>query len=168
MTKKYLVCLVGIGLCVLIFFMGGARGGKGKLSALKDFCDDIKETVSDSVHWHYIIYLNINACLTCHEDLTSWRKLEEDIPRCNGSMTFWAPREDSADVAIALDLEGFSTPVRVLDPRILDELDMANCGSPIKLLLNKDCKLKAIEGPLEAADAREFDKKILDIICGGE
>ncbi|MCK5127281.1 MAG: hypothetical protein KAR42_13585 [candidate division Zixibacteria bacterium] len=135
---------------------------------IQSLCQPLNEVANDSVNWHYAIYLDINACLTCCEDLKSWQMLEQKIPECGGMFSIWAPIEDSVDVAEVMRLEGIKSVIHILDSAIIESLQLKNTTPPIKMLISKDCNLEIVQGPLKAKEARKFDKKILGIICEGE
>lgn len=89
--------------------------------------------------WNLIIYLDVEACLACTEEMSYWIELERLLPQYNCSFSIWAPKSDSLDVAIAMELEGLTSPVRVLPQKYLTELQWLGKPTPIKVLLNNDC-----------------------------
>jgi len=103
------------------------------------FCNAVTEDTETPPKWHIAIYLNVNACLTCNEDMDAWRELQEKLPECNAILSLWAPRTDSLDVARAMKLEGLNSPVYVLDSQMVTALGWENKETPIKVLLDKQC-----------------------------
>jgi len=96
--------------------------------------------------WHMIIYLDINSCLTCTEDMDAWRALESDLNESGGDLTLWAPPADSLDVAEAMRLEGMNTPVRVLNSGVFGALGWERLGTPVKVLLDNQWRPVKIAG----------------------
>ncbi len=104
-------------------------------------CDSLSQA-----RWHMIIYLDINSCLTCTEDMDAWRALESDLDQAGGDLTLWAPPADSLDVAEAMRLEGMNAPVRILDSGVLGALGWERLGTPVKVLLDKQWRVVKIAG----------------------
>jgi hypothetical protein len=115
--------------------------------AYTTFCHTISETSKDTTDWHLAIYLDVKACLSCCEDMEAWQELEQKLPECGGSLSLWAPLDDSVDVAVAMELEGMKTPVRVLSAEMLEALKWKKTRTPIKVLFNNQCKPEKIIGP---------------------
>ncbi len=93
-----------------------------------------------------VIYLDIDACLACTEDMDAWRELEQRLTECGGVLSLWAPREDSADVDWAMKMEGLHGRVRVLDGDVVEALGWTKLGTPVKVLLDKNCQPVKIAG----------------------
>jgi len=124
-------------------------------------CERVDDLESPS-RWHMIIYIDINSCLSCNEDMSAWRSLAEELPQCNGRLSFLAPREDSIDVAWAMELEGLGDKVEILSPDIVKELGWAKLGTPVKVLLDSLCRPVEIKGRLgNAKSSRWFIDDIL-------
>lgn len=104
------------------------------------FCDAVAEKAGAGSKWHIAIYLDINACLTCNEDMDSWRELQKKLPACDAVMSLWAPVKDSLDVAWAMKLEGMQSPVYVLDSNTIKNLNWTDRETPIKVLLDNQCR----------------------------
>ncbi|MFH2048421.1 MAG: hypothetical protein ABIJ12_03155, partial [bacterium] len=100
------------------------------------FCD-----VNIPVKWNLVIYMDINACLACTEDMNLWKELEETLTESQGRFTLYSNDEDSMDVAIAMELEGIKSPVYVIENSMIDSLGWKDKETPIKLLLDKDCNI---------------------------
>ena len=99
-----------------------------------------------SARWHMLIYLDINSCLTCTEDMGAWRKFETELTESGGELSLWSPPSDSLDVAEAMRLEGMQTPVQVLDSNAVRELGWKKLGTPVKVLLDNHYRLVKIAG----------------------
>ncbi|MCK5127288.1 MAG: hypothetical protein KAR42_13620 [candidate division Zixibacteria bacterium] len=168
MMRKSVVVLTGLCLIVLIVVFGLPAFGKSKLSGYKDLCKVLKNITGDSISHHYIIYINLEACLPCSESMEWWHKLEKKIPECGGSFTFWASQKDSLDVAVALRLEGFATPVRVIRPDILKALKLQDIASPLKLLIKKNGEPVLVKNPVTKKAPKDFEKEVLKIVCEGD
>lgn len=104
------------------------------------FCDAVAEKAGAGSKWHIAIYLDINACLTCNEDMDAWRELQKKLPACDAVMSLWAPEKDSLDVARAMKLEGMQSPVYVLDSNTIKNLNWTDRETPIKVLLDNQCR----------------------------
>ncbi|MFQ5499280.1 MAG: hypothetical protein ACE5FH_06380 [Candidatus Zixiibacteriota bacterium] len=115
---------------------------------------------------HFVIYLDVKACLSCIEDMSAWKKLEEKLPECGCTFSLWAPRADSQDVAVAMALEGLSTPVRVLDSDALGSLSWTNIKTPAKVLLDDDGHLvEFIRWFPNPDEARKRMEQLLERVC---
>jgi hypothetical protein len=101
----------------------------------------------DNPEWHLVIYMDVEACLACSEDMAAWNKLEDYINENNHEMSFWAPKGDSFDVAYAMELEGLTTPVRVLNKNTIKSLGWDKRLTPIKILFDKHRKPVYIFNP---------------------
>ncbi len=132
-------------------------------------CDAIAET-DRSLPFHMVFFLDVNACLTCNEDMDAWRELviylrENDL----GSVVVYSPRADSADVQWAMQLEGISNEVRVLEDEIVKYLGWDNTGVPVKLLLDNQCRPLEIAGWMgNAPESRRFIERIIQRISTAE
>lgn len=109
------------------------------------FSRDVDST-STTPTWIMVIYLDVDACLSCTEDMNGWRELEQRLNECGGVLSLWAPREDSADVAWAMKMEGLHGQVRVLDRDVVAALGWAKLGTPVKVLLDSNCQPVKIAG----------------------
>jgi hypothetical protein len=116
--------------------------------------------------WHLAIYLDVNACLSCCEDMPAWIELEEKLPQCGGSLSLWAPRKDSVDVAVAMELEGIKTPVRVLGEDMIETLRWKGARTPIKVLFDNQCKPVRVLGPPSGRiHSRQVVDELLAKVC---
>jgi hypothetical protein len=104
------------------------------------FCGNVTGQSKSNPNWHIAIYLDVNACLTCNEDMDAWREMQEKLSGCNAVLSLWTPREDSLDVALAMQLEGIKAPVNVLDSKTLAVLGWSGKATPIKVLLDVQCR----------------------------
>ena len=109
------------------------------------FCRDI-DSASAPPTWNMVIYLDIDACLACTEDMEAWKELERRLTECGGVLSLWAPREDLADAAWAMKLEGLHAEVRVLDREVVEALGWPKLGTPVKVLLDNNCRPVKIAG----------------------
>lgn len=48
------------------------------------FCGDIDSTSAPPT-WNMVIYLDIDACLACTEDMEAWKELERRLIECGGA-----------------------------------------------------------------------------------
>lgn len=166
MSNVYKVLTICLCLIIILLLLTQPAYSKSRFSAYKDLCKILKSLSGDTVNYHYMVYINLNACITCSEDLDSWHTLEEKLPECGGLFTFWASGDDSLDVAEGMRLEGFSTPVRVMDPEIIEALKLDECISPIKVLAKDDGDLIDVSSPASEEPKGEFEQKALKKICG--
>lgn len=166
MSSFYKALTISMFVITILLMLAQPAYSKSKFSAYKDLCKILEELSGDSISYHYMVYINLHACLTCSEDLESWHTLEEKLPECNGLFTFWASQNDSLDVAEGMRLEGFTTPVRVLDPEIIEALKLDECITPIKVLAEDDGDLISGSSPASEDPKGEFEQKALKKICG--
>ena len=96
--------------------------------------------------WHVAVYLDMESCLSCNEDMDAWRELEQCLLACGGTMSLWAPLADSVDVAVAMELEGMSAPVRTADPALVESIKRSGMGTPVKVLLDNQCHAVKLAG----------------------
>lgn len=123
---------------------------------------------ADEVHHrgHFIIYLDVNACLSCTEDMSIWNELEERLLECGYSFSIYSPPEDSFDVAYAMELEGLKTPVQLLSDGRLSALGWINRRTPIKILLDNDFGVVDIfYAPRNRKESRQTIEYVLSKIC---
>jgi hypothetical protein len=116
-----------------------------------------------------VFYLDLNSCLSCNEDMDAWRRLCTKVRERGGVISVYAKRSDSADVAWAMHLEGISDTTRVLDDRFVDDLDWGTLGTPVKLLLDSQCRQLKIGGFMgNRAESKAFIDQILELACAGD
>ncbi|MBN1212683.1 MAG: hypothetical protein JXA92_08910 [candidate division Zixibacteria bacterium] len=165
MKKKILfIIITGVLLvAVLWLFPGiGPRGSAINPELYRIFCEAVIEKAEVDTKWHIAIYLDVNACLTCNEDMDAWREMQEKLPGCNAVLSLWAPREDSLDVALAMELEGMKAPVNVLESEALAALGWSGKQTPIKVLLDNQCQpVKIINCSGNSRTARLAIEKLL-------
>ncbi len=119
--------------------------------------------VDGDTEWNVVIYMDVDACISCSEDMEAWQRLETELPQYNGVLTLWAPVQDSLDVAVAMELEGLTTPVRVADSTALASLRWLGKPTPIKVLLDSDCRPKRTVMPVYSLDrSRRVIQQLLD------
>lgn len=166
MSNVYKVSTICLCIITILLLLTQPVYSKSRFSAYKDLCNILKGLSGDTVNYHYMVYINLHACITCSEDLDSWHTLEEELPECNGLFTFWASKNDSLDVAEGMRLEGFSTPVRVMDSKIIEALKLDKCITPIKVMAGDDGDLIDGSSPASEEPKGEFEQKALKKICG--
>ncbi|MFQ5453247.1 MAG: hypothetical protein ACE5D6_03570 [Candidatus Zixiibacteriota bacterium] len=116
--------------------------------------------------WHFMIYLDVKACLACTEDMSAWKELEERLPECGASFSLFAPQSDSFDVAYAMELEGLKTQVRVLGKETLDSLGWTDKRTPIKVLLDNSYQPLNIKYSMSnPKEARQYLEQLLSEVC---
>ena len=143
MKKEILFFIItGVFLFTVLWLFPGIRPRSHEiaLDSYRIFCEAVTEKAEVGNKWHIAIYLDVNACLTCNEDMDAWREMQEKLSGCNAVLSLWAPREDSLDVAVAMQLEGMKAPVNVLDSEILAVLGWSGKATPIKVLLDVQCR----------------------------
>ncbi|MEW5994869.1 MAG: hypothetical protein AB1744_10805 [Candidatus Zixiibacteriota bacterium] len=101
--------------------------------------------------------------------MQAWQDLEAQLPHCGGELSLWAPREDSLDVAEAMELEGLKTPVRLLNPELQEALGWQKIVTPVKVLFNGRCEAVEIMGPGGGPkQSRAMIEKILAQVRAGD
>jgi hypothetical protein len=96
--------------------------------------------------WHVAVYLDMESCLYCNEELGAWRELGQSLLACGGAMSLWAPLADSVDVVVAMELEGMNGPVRTADPLLVESVRRSGIGTPVKVLLDNQCRATKFAG----------------------
>jgi hypothetical protein len=166
--NRYDSVLALLGIAFLFLLTGSITQCTNEDEAYRKYCLQVSAADTLKTEWHLSIYLDIHACLTCCEDMASWQMLEGKIPECGGHFSIWAPRSDSVDVAEVMRLEGIKTPVHVLDQETVEFLQKRKMVPPIKVLFNGECERIVVQQALQASEAREFDREIIDKICSPE
>ena len=120
---------------------------------------------ASSPGWHVAVYLDMESCLSCNEDMDAWRELEQCLLECGGVMSLWAPRADSVDVAVAMELEGMSAPVHAADPLFVESVRQSGVGTPVKVLLDNQCRAVKFAGWMgNKRESRCFIKEMIEEI----
>ncbi len=164
---------VSIGIALVLIISGTAYIVASHAAATDDayrhvFGERLTAAVSASER-HFAIYLDIDACLACTEDMEAWIELENGLPQCGCSFSLWAPRADSFDVAYAMELEGLNTPVRALSEDALASLRWGSERTPLRALLDTDGRPLEICGPMGNPDqSRQHTARLLERICSEE
>lgn len=96
--------------------------------------------------WHVVMYVDLESCLSCNEDMDAWRELQQRLVASGGTMSLWAPLADSLDVAVAMELEGMSAPVHTADPLLVEAINRSGIGTPVKVLLDNQCRAVKFAG----------------------
>jgi len=124
---------------------------------------------SDTDGWHVAIYLDIESCLACNEDMDAWRELEQCLLSNGGTLSLWAPAADSVDVVWAMKLEGFTSTVQIIDSQLVGDLGWTDLGTPVKVLLDNNCRPVKIAGRTgNKRDSKRFIGELLGQICPQE
>ncbi len=133
------------------------------------FCDRVAQISETDSGAHLAIYLDVRACLSCCEDMEAWQHMESELADAGVGFSLWAPQEDSVDVAVAMELEGLTTPVRVLSREILEALNWGKATPPIKVLFDNQCRPMKVLGPADGAtdSRREIDKLLAELLPEG-
>ncbi len=165
-TKLAGVVSIVAGFILLLILLGITRVMSAKAAQDSAFRSVFYCRSADEVSRHFLIYLDVNSCLACTEDMAAWIKLEENLPECGCSFSIYAPASDSFDVAYAMQLEGLSSPVRVLTEADLIELRWGDMRTPIKVLLDSSARPINIRGAMGSREeSRRYAEKILSDVC---
>lgn len=128
------------------------------------FCDS-----NVSLEWNLVIYIDINACISCTEDMNLWKELEEVLAHSQGQLILYSNNDDSMDVAIAMELEGIKSPIYVIENSMIGSLGWKDKETPIKLLLDKDCNVvTTLEVLNNKKQYKLMMKNLIDIINSQE
>ena len=118
--------------------------------------------------WQVAVYLDMESCLSCNEDMDAWRELEQCLLACGGVMSLWAPPMDSVDVAVAMELEGMNAPVHTADPMLVELVRQSGIGTPVKVLLDNQCRAVKIAGWMgNKRESRCFIEEMIEEIQPG-
>jgi hypothetical protein len=135
---------------------------RGAESGYRPFSRLVRAQAQDSVKWQFAIFLDVNACLTCADDVPSWLKLEEQLPSQGGELSLWTTRNDSSDVAIGLGMEGLRTPVHAIDSSLARKWGLLSQPNPIKVFVSRNGKPLKVVGPFSGpTEARHFYSDLL-------
>jgi hypothetical protein len=160
LVTRLMASTIMVGLCGILQSCGPSK------AAYATLCTTIAEATGSNSDWHLAIYMDINACLSCCEDMPAWIELEEKLPQCGGSLSLWAPRKDSMDVAVAMELEGRKTPVRVLTVDMIEALTWKKSRTPIKVLFDSQCHpVKVLGPPSGHFHSRQVVDELLAKVC---
>lgn len=137
LMELYIILFAFVLLLIAVAF-GIINHGNNNYNLYSVFYEDGRKNGASDSDWHMVIYIDIEACLSCTEDMAAWNELEDSMIAKNYDISIWAPKEDSFDVAYAMELEGLITPVRVLDRVSIYRLGWNGKLTPIKLLLDRE------------------------------
>ena len=132
-------------ICTFTFLKVSATKNQLNLN-YQSFCQELSQSSHNAQNWHFVIYLDVEACLTCNDHVQSWVKLEKVLPQYGGQLYVFTNQRDSIDVAIAMKLEGINSEVKVLNDRWIERLELLDKSTPIKILFDNNCKLMLING----------------------
>ena len=129
------------------------------------FCQELSQSSYNAQNWYFIIYLDVEACLSCNEHIESWVELEQVLPQYGGQLYIFTNQRDSIDVAIAMKLEGINSDVKILDDSWLEQLGLLDKRTPIKILFDNSCKPLIIESAFGNKKIAEiFYKQLIEEI----
>jgi hypothetical protein len=155
-----------VGLCILLTLTNlTSRRRVHAISPIGLFCDHIEST-ADAPPYHMVFFLDLKSCLSCNEDMDAWRQLCTALRERGGAISVYSRRSDSADVAWAMHLEGISDTTHVLDDTLVDVLDWRRLGTPVKLLLDSECRQVKIGGFMgNRAESQAFINQVEKAVC---
>ena len=96
--------------------------------------------------WNLFIYVDSASCLTCTEDMDSWRAMEMELSHVGGKLSFCSNALDSGDVARAMTAEGMFGAVITMPDSARKYLGVDELGSPVKILLDGANRVRMIKG----------------------
>jgi hypothetical protein len=165
-TKLAGVVWIAAGIVLLLVLLGVTRVMSAKAAQEDAYRSVFHWRSADEVNRHFLIYLDVNSCLACTEDMSAWIELEEELPGCGCSFSIYAPASDSFDVAYAMQLEGLNSPVQVLSEADLVELRWTDVRTPIKVLLDSLARPINIRGAMgNREESRRYAEQILSDVC---
>lgn len=169
-TKR---AIAGLATLIALFILLGAAYLTSQrrppvLTPSSVFCDSTG-VIESSVTHRLVLYLDLNSCLSCNEDMDAWRELCGKVKENGGQVLVYAKRSDSTDVAWAMHLEGISDTTRVLGDDVFSALGWKKLGTPVKLLLDSQCRTLKIAGWMGGwKQSRRFIEEVLALVCTSE
>ncbi len=160
--KGRIAAVLAVLLLAVLLVMKLGFGGAADQSRYEVLCGGVDNSAV-SPDYKLIFFLDVNACLTCNEDMDAWRELvaylgENDL----GAVVVYSPKADSADVQWAMQLEGICDSVKVLEQETIEALGWTGLGIPVKLLLDSRCRPIEIMNWLGTAQqSREFVQRVI-------
>ena len=165
-SKPVVLGAIAAGIVLVLVLLGVTRVMSAKAAQEDAYRSVFHWRSADDVSQHFLIYIDIDACLACTEDMAAWIELEERLPQCGCSFSIYAPVSDSFDVAYAMELEGLDCPVQVLRESELVELGWADMRTPIKVLLDSLARPINIKGAMgNREESRRYSEQILSDVC---
>ena len=165
-TKLAGVVWIAAGIVLLLVLLGVTRVMSAKAAQENAYRSVFYCRSADEVNRHFLIYLDVNSCLACTEDMPAWIKLEKNLPECGCSFSIYAPASDSFDVAYAMQLEGLNSPVQVLSEADLVGLRWTDVRTPIRVLLDSLARPINIKGAMgNREESRRYAEQILSDVC---
>ncbi len=165
-TKLAGVVWIAAGIVLLLVLLGVTRVMSAKAAQEDAYRSVFHWRSADDVSQHFLIYLDVNSCLACTEDMAMWIELEKNLPQCGCSFSIYAPASDSFDVAYAMQLEGLNSPVQVLSEADLVGLRWTDVRTPIKVLLDSLARPINIRGAMgNRKESRRYAEQILSDVC---
>lgn len=165
-SKPIVYGALAVGIVMVLIVLGVARVMSAKAAREVSFQSAFFEVLANPAGYHFLIYIDIDACLACTEDMSMWVELEKNLPQCGCSFSIYAPASDSFDVAYAMELEGLDCSVQVLGNSDVGELGWINMRTPIKVLLDSLARPIDIRGAMgNREESRRYSEQILSDVC---
>ena len=165
-SKLIIYGTLAAGIMLVLVLLGVTRVMSAKAAQEDAYRSVFHWRSADDVSQHFLIYIDIDACLACTEDMAAWIELEKNLPECGCSFSIYAPSSDSFDVAYAMELEGLDCPVRVLREADLVGLRWTDVRTPIKVLLDSLARPINIRGAMgNREESRRYSEQILSDVC---
>jgi len=150
--------LIAVPILILVGIKFYSNYTNNRYSAIYQYLESNKQI---NPGWHLVIYIDIDACLSCTVDMEALNRVEDYFRSNDYLISLWAPAVDSFDVAYAMDLEGLLTPVEVIDSITIRDLGWDNRPTPIMVLFDGINKPVCDFGPGRNV---EESRKLLDRI----
>ncbi len=159
-----LAILIGLLVLLVITNLTSPRRAHA-IAPVSLFCE-YADTAGVTPPYQMVFYLDLKSCLSCNEDMDAWRELCAAMRERGGAISVYSKRSDSADVAWAMHLEGISDTTRVLDDTLIDALEWRRLGTPVKLLLDSQCRQVKIGGFMgNRAESKAFINQVVEVVC---
>ena len=157
---------LAVGIVLLLILLGVTRVMSAKGAREVAYQSVFSNVSTDSARCHFLIYIDIDACLSCTEDMVAWNELEDELSGCGCTFSIYAPVSDSFDVAYAMELEGLESPVQVLNDADLVGLGWTDMRTPIKVLLDSLARPINIKGAMgNREESRRYAAQIIADVC---
>lgn len=157
---------IAVLLCALLFVTNLTSRKRAPVSLYQTYlCENAGSNYANEPY-RLIIYLDVKACLVCNEDMDAWRQFCQELKNRGGAVTVLAKRSDSTDVAWAMHLEGISDTTRVLEDTTVRALGWDDLGTPVKMLMDAQCRMVNIAGFLgNRSLSKEFFEAMMEVVC---
>lgn len=165
-SRPALLGTLAVGVVIVLIVLGVARVMSAKAAREVSFQSAFSEVLANPAGYHFLIFIDVDACLACTEDMAMWVELEKNLPQCGCSFSIYAPASDSFDVAYAMELEGLGCSVLVLSEADLVRLRLTDMRTPIKILLDSLARPINIKGAMgNREESRRYSEQILSDVC---